>query len=497
MNRLIISFFIVCFLASCNQVTETKNAAATSDSTGVASSTLNDPGYLTSLEFKNDYPTNETASKLYNAIDFQRACQAYIWAIPIVSINEAYKGNYRDFGANFNDVVIVGNYLTPSLKGLTGNNSSIYCVISIDLSQGPIVIESPLGIYGVIDDWWQRPVSEVGPLGPDKGKGGKFLLLPPNYTAKIPAGYFPVPSTTNKNMYLGRAFVKNGDVTATANSLKQVKVYALSKAANPPATNYRDGTKPCNTIPPRGFEYWERLAEIINSEPVQERDRFFMAMLKPLGIEKGKPFNPDERQKKILTEAADFGYRMAQTISMQPRFDSVVVYPKTHWEWVLMLNPNQETANYSQLDERTDYTFEALTVAKGMKLKIPGAGSQYLSAAKDKDGEWLDGAKNYLLHIPANAPVKEFWSIIVYDNGNRSMINNGARYALSSDQPTFETNSDGSVDIYFGPSAPSGKEKNWIKTIPGKGWFTYFRAYSPTEAFFDKSWRLPDIEKIK
>lgn len=494
-NILILAAFMI---MSCDKKSETETAAPekSSSDANMANGTLNGPDYLKGLEFKNDYPTNETVDKLYDAIDFQRACQAYVWAIPTVSINELYLGLHRA-GCNFNDMNVLSAYATADNLGLTANNNTIYGMAAIDLSKGPVVIDSPVGVYGCIDDWWQRPITEVGPLGPDKGKGGKFLVIPPGYKGTIPSGYFNVPSTTNKILYLGRAFVKDGDLKSASNTLRQAKIYPLSQAANPPATKMFDGSVPMNTIAPRGFEYWQRLADIINSEPVQERDRFFLAMLKPLGIEKGKPFNPNERQKRILTEAADFGFRMAQTISMAPRTENIVAYPGTHWEYVLPLNPDQETENYSQLDERTDYTFEAITVAKGMILKVPGVGSQYLSAGKDKSGNWLDGGKNYVLHVPANVPAKEFWSVIAYDNSTRSIIANGVPKTSVSSADKNQVNSDGSIDIYFGPKAPKGKESNWIKTMPGKGWFTYFRWYGPTEAFFDKSWKLGDIEEVK
>jgi hypothetical protein len=451
------------------------NTTSTSQDTSAGGASLKGPDYLADLQFVNDYPTNATVTNLYDAIDFQRACQAYVWAIPIVNLNALYVGQHRDLGAEFNQPIVIEAYATAKNIGLTANNNTIYALVPFELSKdGPIVIESPVGAYGVIDDWWQRPITEVGPLGPDKGKGGKFLLLPPGYKGKIPSGYFAVPSTTNKAYYVGRGFVKNGDIQTAINTLKQIKVYPLSQSGHPSPNTFKDGSKPANTIAPRGFAYWQILSDIINSEPVQERDRFFMAMLKPLGIEKGKPFNPNERQKRILTQAADVGFRMAQTISMAPRTDSITAYPGTHWEYVLPLNPNQETANYSQLDERTDYTFEAITVAKGMILKIPGVGSQYFSTAKDKNGEWLDGGKNYVLHIPANVPAKEFWSVIVYDNSTRSIIDNGVSKTSVSSNDKHLVNSDGSIDAYFGPTAPAGKEANWVKTVPHKGWFTYF-----------------------
>ena len=505
MKKIIFLFWSVLLITACNKNSkaESTTAAKTSENKSdsdadMANGTLNGPDYLSNLEFKNDYPSKETVDKLYDAIDFQRACQAYIWAIPTVSLNELYYGIHRDEGYNFGDMNVLEEYANAETVGLTANNNTIYGFAAIDMSKsGPVVIESAVGAYGCIDDWWQRPITEIGPLGPDKGKGGKFLVIPPGYDKKLPAGYFNVTSTTNKVLYLARAFVKNGDLKSASNTLKQTKIYPLSQKDNPPATKTLNGCTKNNTIAPRGFDYWKRLSDIINSEPVQERDRFFLAMLKPLGIEKGKPFNPNERQKRILTEAAAFGFRMAQTISMAPRTENVIAYPGTHWELVLPLNPNQETPNYSQLDERTDYTFEAITVAAGMILKVPGVGSQYYSAAKDKNGDWLDGGENYVLHIPANVPAKEFWSVIVYDNSTRSIIANGVPKTSISSADKFQSNKDGSIDVYFGPKAPTGKESNWIKTIPGKGWFTYFRWYGPTEAFFDKSWKLGDIEKVK
>jgi hypothetical protein len=181
---------------------------------------------------------------------------------------------------------------------------------------------------------------------------------------------------------------------------------------------------------------------------------------------------------------------------MSPRFQNAKGYPGTHWEWVLTLNPNQEAKNYSQLDERTDYTFEAITVAEGMVKPIVGAGSQYMSADKDAAGAWLDGGKAYHLHVPADVPVKEFWSVTVYDNLSRSMIQTDTNKAAVSSYDKLRTNPDGSIDLYFGTHPPQGNEVNWVKTTSGKGWFAYFRWYSPTQAFFDKSWKLPDIEAV-
>ena len=447
------------------------------------------------IELQGGYPSASSVKKLYDEIDFQRASQAYIWATPIVAMEAIRRANKRDWGVDYNEVGLVDGYTTPIVSALTANNTTIYAAVFTDLERdGPVVIDSPTGVYGVIDDFWQRPVVEVGPFGPDKGKGGKFLLLPPGYTGTVPEGYLTAKSKTNQTMFVGRAFVKDGDIKSAVTTLAGIKVYPLSKAANPPETRVvHAGDRSMDSIPPKGFEYWDLLAGALQKEPVEERDRFFHAMLKPLGIEKGKPFKPDARQKKILSDAADVGFLMAQTLSMVPRLTNASSYPGTHWEWVLTLNPDQEAPGYSQLDERTDYTFEAITVAEGMVKTIVGAGSQYMSAAKDKDGAWLDGGKNYTLHVPADVPAKEFWAVTVYDVLTRSMIKTDTLKAGVSSHDKLKANEDGSIDIHFGPKVPKDGV-NWVKTIPGRGWFAYFRWYGPTEHFFDKSWTLPDFE---
>jgi hypothetical protein len=249
---------------------------------------------------------------------------------------------------------------------------------------------------------------------------------------------------------------------------------------------------------PRGMKYWEMLARLVNQDPPIERDRIMLAMLVPLGIEKGKPFNPDERQTKILTDAANVGELMARTNGYAKRFPGSTVWPGKKWEYSLFLTEtNQEKPNYTQLDERASWFYEAVAVTVGMMGRTVDAGQVYLESQKDATGAWLDGGKNYTLHVPKDAPVKQFWSFTVYDNESRCLIDTGT-YPDRSSRDDIVTNDDGSVDLYFGPEPPAGKpQQNWIKTLPGKGWFTYFRLYAPTQPYFDKTWVLPDIEKTK
>jgi hypothetical protein len=249
---------------------------------------------------------------------------------------------------------------------------------------------------------------------------------------------------------------------------------------------------------PRGFAYWEKLYRWVNEEPVQERDRIMMAMLRSLGIEKGKPFQPDARMKKLLTEATLVGEAMGKVNDYEKRDMPLAHYADgSEWEFALCLDPSQETANYTQLDERAAWFYEATGTSNGMVSKTPSVGSVYLVSYKDHDGNWLDGANTYRLHVPPNPPVTQFWSITLYDVSSRALIQNNTEITDRSSRQDLTKNADGSVDLYLGPEAPVGFEKNWIPTLAGKAWFPYFRLYGPTEAHFDRTWILPNIEKVK
>jgi hypothetical protein len=280
-----------------------------------------------------------------------------------------------------------------------------------------------------------------------------------------------------------------------------LRVYPWSQRANPPETRYltpdpKKIMQMASTA--RGMEYWERVAEIINREPMEDRDRFFVAMLRPLGIEKGKPFKPDARQKRILTEAAFVGEAMAKANDFDKRFTGARYRPDTHWDYVIMMDPAQDLPGYSQLDERAAYFYEGILMTRAMISTTPGVGQAYLGAYRDEDGHAFDGTNTYHLRVPPNAPAKQFWSVTLYDIDTRALIQNKQQIAdRSSRMPDLVKNADGSVDLYFGPTAPKGLEKNWIPTVPGRAWFTWFRLYAPLEAYFDKIWPLPDIEKVK
>jgi hypothetical protein len=279
--------------------------------------------------------------------------------------------------------------------------------------------------------------------------------------------------------------------------LDKVAVYPYAERANPKPRGYiTPEGKPWMAAAPQGMAYWELLADTINREPVAERDRFLMAMLKPLGIEKGQPFKPDERQTRLLTEAVTIGEAMAKTNDFAKRLDDAHYVDGSHWEFATVSPPDQRREYYEELDGRAAWFYEAVTNDLAMHGQKTGKGQVYLATYKDKDGDWLDGGTNYVLHVPANAPAETFWSITAYEVSTRTLINNKHEIADRSSRMDLAMNADGSVDIYIGPDKPEGdKAKNWIPTEPKRAWFPYFRLYSPKQAFLDKTWVLPDIEK--
>ncbi len=456
------------------------------------------------LNYENSYPTNETVNKLYDEIDFQRACQAYLWGFPLVSAASVRRGLFHDVGATYNDFEMYPHYLDAKGLWLTGNTTTIYAAAMLDLAKdGPLVVEIPPGpTAGMFGDYWFRTTG-VCALGPDKGHGGKFLLVPPGYKGDLPReGYFVTRFRMNDTNFFIRGMVVNGDVAGAVALLKRARIYPYSQRDNPKPNRFIDvSDKPINTLEPEGLEFWKLLSEVINNNPVEERDRFFMAMLKPLGIEKGKPFAPDDRQKKILEEGARLGKAMAQVTSFSPRLANVFYYPGKYWTNTMNFNTQQasqqESEYYSELDERLNYFYLGTWPNEAMNLPFPSNGQRYLESFKDKDGVWLDGRKNYRLRVPADVPAKQFWSITIYDNVTRSLTQNSTNKAAITSYDKIKLNDDGSTDLYFGPKAPAGLESNWVDTNASNGWFAWFRFYGPTETFFSKIWQLPDFELVK
>ena len=441
-------------------------------------------------------PANaQVEQKIYDELDFQRACQAYIWALPIVAMNEWKLAHEKVFGAQAGDLVLYNNY-KDKLGILTANFTTPYIITFANLEKGPVLVEQPAGaLGGMIMDFWQRPVADLGQAGPDKGKGGKYLVVGPGQQVPKLDDHFVVQSKTN-NVFIGIRVLDPGEDKVKA-AMERYKIYPYAQRTSPPQSrSVTPQGRPWSQVQPRGMRFWESLDEMVQQEPVEERDRMIMAMLQPLGLEKGKKLAPNERQTRLLTEGAHLGELMAMNISYAKRFENSYYRPDTKWAYVIMFDPSQEKQYFSELDERADYFYEAVTASSGMVSTTPGIGQAYLGAYKDRNDRWFDGAKTYKLTVPANPPAKQFWSFTIYNTYDRVGIDNKTQNAdLSSRDEGLRRNPDGSVDLYFGPSAPKGYEKNWLQTNPGKAWFAYFRLYGPLEPYLNRTWRLPDIEQ--
>jgi hypothetical protein len=440
-------------------------------------------------DFANGYPTDATIDKLYDERDFQRACQAYLWSLPAVAFRAWQRGTTQQLGAKNGQIVAILSY--EARRGiLTANATTPYYLGFADLSAGPLVLEMPEhGVQGAINDSWQNAI-------PGTEAAGKYLVLAPGQEVSGDTSNYIVRRSPTVNVFLG-VRLTDADPDKAKEALSHLQMYPYAQRNNPPKTDILDaGTKAWSGLPPRGMEYWQRLDEVIQAEPIEARDIFFHAMLKPLGLEKGKPFRPDARQTKILTDAALIGEAMAKANSADRRFKNDRYRSDAHWDFALLLDADDPASFWNLLDERASWFYEAVGAGPAMAPKHPGPSSAYLSAYKDKAGQWLDGGSSYRLRVPSNAPIKLFWSVTLYDVGTRALILNEQKIADRSSRMDLRKNGDGSVDIYCGPKAPAGFERNWIPTVSGKNWFAYFRFYQPTEAYFDRSWPLPDFEQL-
>lgn len=456
--------------------------------------------YLGEIEYQDQTITKASAAKLNRQIDLQRASQLTLWAMPITSFYQNYKSSKKNLGNNDNEVVIgIHQGYDAVYPFITANVTTPYTVSNIDLSStGPVIVNIPEGgIFGVANNAWQEPIKEIG-----SGEKESILFVGPGQDyPKDFAG-----EIVHSDTYILGYFYRVLSTGTDAEELKTaVTTYKLSEADNPPETKYitfdpKPGDNVAIGTQPMGMEFWELVNQYVQKEPMADRDRFFYAWLKDLGIEKGLPFNPTDYQKEILLEGVKTGMAMAQATAFnktREKFASSLYGDNSGWEDAMAgMDPKIDLETYSMFNERTSYTFEAVTTSQGMVSRIPGQGSAYLGSYYDADGNALMGENSYNLHIEPNPPAALFWSITVYDIENRLIIQNKTRRSdLSSRSENIVTNSDGSVDLYFSPKAPEGKENNWIQTNKGQSFFVYLRLYGPEQDYFDQKYPMNKIEK--
>jgi hypothetical protein len=501
------------------------------------------------LDFKDGAPSKATLEKAFDQIDFTHAYNAFVNTMQGVSLVAARRGAL-DVGVKDNEILIFSELMDAKSLFLTANADTVYFVGFIDVSKGPMVFEVPPKTLGTLDDMWFRWVTDFGAPGPDRGLGGKYLILPPGYDGPMPeGGYFVARSRTTRLLILGRAFLENrSDPKPAVESIKKfTKLYPyepggvgtpiaeflsgkakLGRVSEPPATVFHEGSgKVMNTIPPNDWSFYEMLNEIVQQEPATSLNPEQMGSVAAIGIIKGKPFAPDARMKKILTEALAVANAASRSLFMNPGDPSWYYYPDSAWFNPLFFSGYEfETpipmiegpvrggerlpeaakpfppTGYRQLDVRTAFFYGITGITPAMAMRMTGIGSQYLLAMVDANKNYFDGAKTYKVTLPKGIPEVNFWSLTLYDNQTRSMLDTPQRFPRAGSQsypsPAAATNADGSTTIYLGPTQPQGIARgNWIQTDPKKGWFTILRLYSPLEPFFAKTWRPSEIELVR
>ncbi|MDX2434735.1 MAG: DUF1254 domain-containing protein [Desulfobacterales bacterium] len=493
------------------------------------------------LRFKDGYPIGDTAAKIRDELDYLHGVEAFMNSIHGVSLYALRKG-FADVGIKDGDFIFTSTLLGSKSLFLTANADTVYFWGNLDLSNGPLVIETPPKVLGIFDDFWFRWIVDFGLAGPDKGQGGKYLLVGPGYEGTLPeGGYFVRRSRMNHVTMLFRAFLDNNSPAPSVALVKEtLKVYPykaggfgnsvasflageapLGKTPDPTTPRFVEGSGlAVNTVPPNDFGHYEMLNEMVQMEPAEALDTELAGQLAAIGIVKGKTFAPDARMKKILEEAVAFGNAASRTLGMgaHPE-DHFRYYDKSSAWWNMLFEGGYEFLNppplitkegvkpfpnsgARKLHSRTSMFYTATGITPAMCMRLIGVGSQYLIANVDQNSKPFDGAKTYKIVLPKDIPAARFWSFTVYDNQSRSMLQTSQMFPRAGSQsypsPAATLDADGSTTIYFSPKQPEGiAEGNWIQTDPKKGWFTILRLYSPLQSFFDKSWRPSEIAEVK
>ena len=493
------------------------------------------------LEFKDGAPSAATAQKVYDSLLYVRGVDVFMNSFSGASAYAIREG-FHSIGAEDNTLIIFSDLMDSNSLFLTANADTIYTLAVLDLTKGPLVVEVPSMQLGTLNDMWFGWIIDIGAPGPDRGAGGKYLVVPPGYDGPLPdSGFFVGHSKTTHALYAVRAFMENSDPKPTVELIKKgVKFYPYTPggygtsiatamggkvrlAANQPVpeTKFIEGSgKPFNTIPPNDFSFFEMLNKLVQLEPATSFSPELSGQMAAIGIAKGKPFNPDARVKKILTDAAAVGNTAGRAFNWpSAEYPGWSFYPDSMWATMMWEGgytfetppPPITKEGFFEvvpptgartLNARTAFYYGYTMDSPGMIMQLPNVGSQYLMGFQDAKKNYFDGGKTYKVTLPANIPAAKFWSFTLYDNQTRSMLQTPQRYPRAGSQtypsPAAVADADGSTTIYFGPTKPANvKDGNWIQTTPGKGWFLILRLYSPLESFFDKSWRPSEVELVK
>jgi hypothetical protein len=453
------------------------------------------------LSFHNGAPDRKTVSLVYDQLDLGRGIEAFMQGVPATSVYAACHG-VSEVGIKENRTFGITEELMDARSlFLTPNTTTVYVFTCLNLNAGPVVLEAPAGVLGPVDDAYFRWVTDIGLTGPDQGKGGKYLFVPPGYADPLPSeGYYVVKPSTNRLLIFFRAFVQNGDIAGAVKGVKAgARLYLLSATQNPPQTEFINTSgKRFNTISANNFDFYSELNAVVQNEPADFVTPETVGLFASIGIKKGEPFKPDARMKGILTDAVAIGNGAARALLWAPRDSRTRFFADRMWQTAFVGNSYLFADGAERLlDARTMFLYYATGVTPAMANAKPGTGSAYAAAFLDSKERPLDGSNTYKITLPAPVPAKQFWALTAYDNQTRSLLETDQKTAgIDSNANGLKANPDGSFTVWFAPTAPKGEENNWVQTWPGKGFNVMLRLYGPLEPWFEKSWKPGDIERV-
>ncbi|MDO3387547.1 DUF1254 domain-containing protein [Gilvimarinus sp. SDUM040013] len=476
---------------------------------------------LANIPLDHNRAGEQTAQVLKEELIFQRASQTYLWALPLLNTMGMRDGFAESYSPTYNTMAIWTKRLDARTQVTTPNSDLIYGISFVNLAEtGPLVFEAPPKLQGILLDFWQRPIphdggeyfGDIGLPGPDGGKGGKFLILPPGYKGDVPSGHYVYRSGTNNVFIFLRSFYQSLDnISPAVDVLKQSKLYPLGKKSNAKGMVFEDASQSGHNMLPRtGFDAFKQLKYLVDTEGSNLAGPDWLGMLAGLGIVEGQPFSPNKRTKELLAQAAETAYKTSRMLGMQEVLNGEELYVYKDRQWVnpinnigarwpdskLDLSFSSRSGGYTDLDARAWFFTDYYSISPGMVSMTPGKGAYYMIAFKDEDQDHLNGEHSYKLRLPKDIPAKLFWSVTLYEAASASGLDNGQPFPSLGKLDNPVKNADGSTTLYIGPKAPKGKEKNWLATVPGKGFFSILRLYLPTETAIDGSWKPGDIEKL-
>jgi len=451
------------------------------------------------LHFRDGAPDPQTVQLAYDQLDFSRGVDAFLRGMSATSVHALCSG-FETAGIKLNHGIgITADLMDARSLFLTANTTTVYVTTCVDLKDGPVVVRVPPRVLGPVDDADFRWVTDVGLTGPDKGAGGDYLFVPPGYRGSLPSsGYHVAKPRTNQLLIFYRAFVENDDIAAAVAGVKaKAAVFPLSQAAKPPPTEVVNTSgRKFNTISANDFSFYEELNAVVQNEPADWVDPDTVGLYAAIGIRKGHPFAPDAKMKKTLTEAVAVGNAIARSNVFASRDPRTRIYTDRQWFTPFVGGSYQFLDGAERLlDARTMFFYYATGITPAMTESKPGTGSAYAITVRDSEGQYLDGGRTYKVTLPGPIPAKNFWSFTVYDNQTRSLLPTDQKLAgIDSTLPGVQMNADGGVTVWFGPKPPAGHEKNWVQTMPGKGYNAALRLYGPLEPWFNQTWRPGDVE---